>query len=489
MGEITIGLSKGKRNASTSLKIIFQTHHRARMFAITFLSDLMALILSATFVHVSMYRTFQFDLISLGEIEHCLFMIICFSLFMTTRLYPGIGLNPALEMKTVTHLNIVSFLIVFGFLMIRIPLWTQEKWELILISGLSIPSILGVRWLIRILVVQMGIWGEPVVVVASHDKVENLIGYFHERHRLGFVPVLGITLDSQSPSTTQIMEVKELIELPDNHFARKGIHTVLVNTQIVSDLSKLRINQLLLRKFERMIFVSDMDWLEGASITCHDFEGMLGLEARQNFLTMPDEIFKRLLDILISILFGIIFLPLLVLTALMIKLDSPGPVFFKQQRLGKAGRRITIFKFRSMQVNAEKVLTEYLGKNPSALEEWNQTQKLHDDPRITRVGRWIREFSIDELPQLYNILKGDMSMVGPRPIMLDQNKLYGEGLDVYTSVRPGLTGFWQVSGRNRTSFCQRAAYDVYYVRNWSIWLDIYILLRTVWVVLIRDGAY
>jgi lipopolysaccharide/colanic/teichoic acid biosynthesis glycosyltransferase len=105
------------------------------------------------------------------------------------------------------------------------------------------------------------------------------------------------------------------------------------------------------------------------------------------------------------------------------------------------------------------------------------------------VGKWIRKFSVDELPQLFNILQGDMSVVGPRPIMLEQKALYGEGIDVYTSVRPGLTGFWQVSGRNRTSFNQRAIYDVYYVRNWSVWLDTYILLRTIWVVLSRDGAY
>lgn len=153
------------------------------------------------------------------------------------------------------------------------------------------------------------------------------------------------------------------------------------------------------------------------------------------------------------------------------------------------GKRINIYKFRSMREDGERVMAEYLAGNASAQEEWAETQKLKEDPRITRVGKWVRKFSVDELPQLYNILKGDMSVVGPRPILVEQKKLYGEGLEVYTSVRPGLTGFWQVSGRNRTSFCQRAIYDVYYVRNWSVWLDTYILLRTIWVVLSRDGAY
>jgi Undecaprenyl-phosphate galactose phosphotransferase WbaP len=360
---------------------------------------------------------------------------------------------------------------------------------LVLISGLSIPALLGIRWLIRILAVQMGAWGEPVVVVADLKKLESMMGYFNERRRLGFVPLLGATPDSQSSFAIHQLDVSDLLKLPDSYFARNRIDTVLVSTQIVSDLTKSGLNRDLLRKFKRMIFVSDMDWLEGASISYHDFEGMLGMEAQQNFLTLPDELLKRLTDILLSTLLGLLCLPILVLTALLIKLDSPGPVFYRQARVGKDGRRINIFKFRSMQVNADSILTEYLEKNPAAGAEWDQTQKLQNDPRITRVGKWVRRFSVDELPQLFNILKGDMSMVGPRPIMLTQKSLYGEGLDVYTSVRPGLTGFWQVSGRNRTSFTQRAIYDVYYVHNWSLWMDLYILLRTVWVVLSRDGAY
>ncbi len=121
-------------------------------------------------------------------------------------------------------------------------------------------------------------------------------------------------------------------------------------------------------------------------------------------------------------------------------------------------------------------------------DEWNCYQKLHQDPRITRVGAWLRRFSIDELPQLWNVLMGEMSLVGPRPIMLDQEVPYGEIIKHYVRVLPGITGMWQISGRNRTTFSQRAEFDMRYVMNWSIWLDIYILIRTVWVVISRDGA-
>lgn len=206
-------------------------------------------------------------------------------------------------------------------------------------------------------------------------------------------------------------------------------------------------------------------------------------------IKFPNEALKRMMDILLSVVLGILSMPVLVLTAVLIKLDSPGPVFYRQNRVGKNGCRITIWKFRSMQVDAEKILTEYLAKNPVARREWNKTQKLREDPRITRVGKWVRKLSVDELPQLLNVMNGDMSMVGPRPIQFDQKSLYGDRIDLYMSVRPGLTGLWQVSGRNRTTFSQRTAYDVYYVRNWSFWLDMYILFRTVWVVFSQDGAY
>lgn len=464
---------------------------RGRMFAFTLLSDLIALILTVLFVHWAFYKIADAADGRVGEIDHVLFSMICLGLFMSTNLYPGIGLNPAMEIKMVTQLTLLSFMIVLSFVIIRNPFWTQNKSMLVLISGLSIPAILSMRWLVRILAVQMGWWGEYVVVVANSENIESIAGYFHERHRLGFLPVLGVTeqMEGQMHSKMQIIQVDELLTLTDGYFLQRGIDTVLVSTQIVSDPSKMWINHELLRKFNRMIFVSAMDWLEGVSITYHDFEGMIGMEARRKFLTPLNEILKRTMDVFLSIVLGMVSLPILVLTAVLIKLDSHGPVFYRQERVGKNGRTIAIYKFRSMLENAEEILAEYLVRHPDIKREWVETQKLKEDPRITRVGRWIRKFSIDELPQLFNILKGDMSVVGPRPIMLDQRDLYGEGLEVYTSVRPGLTGFWQVSGRNHKSFGQRAAYDVYYVRNWSGWLDTYILLRTFWVVLSRDGAY
>jgi lipopolysaccharide/colanic/teichoic acid biosynthesis glycosyltransferase len=142
-----------------------------------------------------------------------------------------------------------------------------------------------------------------------------------------------------------------------------------------------------------------------------------------------------------------------------------------------------------MVQDADQLLDDYLSLNPAEQKEWEQTQKLRCDPRVIRGGDFLRKFSIDELPQIFNVLLGEMSLVGPRPMMADQVKLYGENIEAYCAVRPGITGLWQVSGRNHTTFQERARFDRYYIHNWSLWLDMYILTRTVWVVLSRDGAY
>lgn len=489
MAETSVGISLrgGPANAAETARL--QTHPRARMFAITFLSDLLAFACSVAIANAFLYLSYDVRYTNLGLTEQILFVMICFSQLVTSRLYPGTGINPAIELKTITHLTFISLLITFTFSMLRFPFWTQDKLLLALIGALSAPLILGMRWVTRILAVQISLWGEPVAVVARADKLAGMMSYFDERCRLGLIPVVGVALGNSLQGAAPVSDIDELMTLSHSYLAENGIHTVLVSAEIAPDLMNSRDHQDVLRRFKRTIFVSEAGWLTSASTSCHDFESMLGMEVPQNFLTPLDQLFKRLADILLSILLGILSLPMLLVIALLIKLDSPGPVFYKQVRVGKDGRKITIFKFRSMQTNADKVLADHVREHPDALLEWMETQKLRQDPRITRVGRWLRKFSVDEIPQLLNVLRGEMSLVGPRPIMLEQRKIYGDGLDVYTSVRPGLTGFWQVSGRNRTSFCQRAAYDIYYVRNWSVWLDAYILLRTVWVVLSRDGAY
>ncbi|MEM5775040.1 MAG: sugar transferase, partial [Anaerolineaceae bacterium] len=170
-----------------------------------------------------------------------------------------------------------------------------------------------------------------------------------------------------------------------------------------------------------------------------------------------------------------------------IAVDSPGPIFYSNNRIGKNGKIFRKWKFRSMIPDADNVLAKYLEEHPEAMEEWKLCQKLKKDPRVTRIGRYLRKFSLDELPQLWNVFIGEMSLVGPRPIV--DAEQYRNCYNLYVHVRPGLTGLWQVSGRNDVSFAERVRMDEYYIRNWSIWLDAIILARTPGAVLKGRGAY
>ena len=196
---------------------------------------------------------------------------------------------------------------------------------------------------------------------------------------------------------------------------------------------------------------------------------------------------RRAADRLTALVLLVIFSPLMLACAVLIRRDG-GPATFAHYRVGTAGRVFRCFKFRTMCADAERVLREILDKDPALREEWRRNFKLQEDPRVTAVGRWLRRTSLDELPQLVNVLCGDMALVGPRPITLTELRLYGPARWQYLSVLPGMTGLWQVSGRNRVSYERRVQLDDEYVQNRSIWLDLKILVRTILVVLTRDGA-
>ena len=175
--------------------------------------------------------------------------------------------------------------------------------------------------------------------------------------------------------------------------------------------------------------------------------------------------------------------------AIWIYRDSPGPVIFKHRRVGKDGKEFPCYKFRSMCVDADVKLKELLENDPEARAEWEKDFKLKNDPRITRSGAFLRRTSLDELPQLFNVLKGEMSLVGPRPIIRDEVPRYGKFIDDFYMVCPGVTGMWQTSGRSDVSYDERVQMDTWYVRNWNVWFDVVLIWRTIGVVLGKKGAY
>ncbi len=241
--------------------------------------------------------------------------------------------------------------------------------------------------------------------------------------------------------------------------------------------------------FPHIIVVPDFRIFSSMWVTAQDVSGLLGLEIRQELLLKGKRRLKGLTDTILILTVGLMSLPIIGFIALLIKLTSGGPVFYRAKRIGRHGKPFYVYKFRTMVTNADEVLQQYLEEHPELREEWEKNFKLKHDPRITAIGRFLRKTSLDELPQLWNVIRGEMSLVGPRPIVEEEIRKYGPAYELYKRVKPGISGLWQVSGRSDTSYRERILFDTYYVRNWSPWLDLYIIARTIKTVLSCRGAY
>jgi Undecaprenyl-phosphate galactose phosphotransferase WbaP len=241
--------------------------------------------------------------------------------------------------------------------------------------------------------------------------------------------------------------------------------------------------------FRRVIVIPDLFGLSTTDTDIHEIEGVQVLELHRNLFLRRNRFIKRATDFGIAIVGGVLSLPFLALISLAIVIESGRPIFYKHKRIGLHGEEFSAWKFRTMVKNAHEVLDQFLTSDDDLLREWESTQKLKFDPRLTKVGKLLRRFSLDEVPQIINVLRGEMSLIGPRPIIEDEVSKYGYAIELYKQVRPGLTGLWQVRGRSDVDYNERVRLDTYYVRNWSIWLDIVILVRTVWVVTAGVGAY
>jgi Undecaprenyl-phosphate galactose phosphotransferase WbaP len=219
-----------------------------------------------------------------------------------------------------------------------------------------------------------------------------------------------------------------------------------------------------------------------------DLEGRLTLQTHYHLLDRKSTFTKRAFDLVLGSILAILLAPFLLLIALVIKIDSPGPVIYAQKRLGVNGKPFRYLKFRTMIIDADQQLGSLLERDLLAQQEYKQHHKLRRDPRVTRLGRLLRKFSLDELPQLWHVLSGEMSLVGPRAYLSSEYAEMGSYADLIFQIRPGITGWWQVMGRHSTTFKHRLQLDEYYLSNWSLWLDIYILIKTGWVFLSGHGV-
>jgi Undecaprenyl-phosphate galactose phosphotransferase WbaP len=240
--------------------------------------------------------------------------------------------------------------------------------------------------------------------------------------------------------------------------------------------------------FRNTVVIPDLGGITNSAVVARDLAGTFGVEIRHNLLDPWAQRLKRVLDLTATLSAAVFVLPLILLLAALVRLESRGPVFYKDLRMGRNGKLFPCIKFRTMVPDAEALLQKVLEESPEMMAEYQEFHKLRHDPRITRVGSLLRKTSLDELPQLWNVVRGEMSLVGPRPYLPRESVDIGETQVEILRVTPGITGPWQVAGRSNTSFEERVGMDAHYVHDWSVWLDVILLFRTARSLLVDRSA-
>ncbi|MEY2976571.1 MAG: undecaprenyl-phosphate galactose phosphotransferase WbaP [Prochlorotrichaceae cyanobacterium] len=404
-------------------------------------------------------------------------------------LYPGVTIGPVDELRSIS----ISTSLVYLFLGAVIFLFREgvlySRGSFIAAWLFSIIFVLLGRMFLRHTFARRSWWGFPTIVLGAGKTGELVVRTLQKNAHLGLKPVVILDDDGQKRGELHGVPILGDLSLAPMLARRLNLSYAIVAMPGVESVQLLTLLEQYGQTFPHLLIIPDLFGMASLWVEAKDLAGVLGLEIRQQLLLPGPRFTKLVVDLTIATVLSILLLPFITAIALLIRLDSPGPIFYGHTRLGRGGQTFKAWKFRTMVKNADGVLEHYLQDHPNAREQWETNRKLKADPRITRMGKILRRTSLDELPQLWNVLRRQMSLVGPRPIVDAEVVHYAEKFRLYTRVLPGITGLWQVSGRSNTTYDDRVAFDAYYVRNWSVWLDIYILVKTVWVVLRGDGAY
>ena len=372
-------------------------------------------------------------------------------------------------------------------------LWFISTW---LVALMLVPV---ARVIVKKILMALGGWRRPTVIVGTGPNAKEAATALTSEPLMGFDVIAFIAGPTHHNSTPESIDIGER-KLPVLFYRQHpwellgNLHSPhLVLALEVGEEEEQRALMYSLGSDCKNVHVAPPVRglpLYGTEVERFFSHEVLLLSVRNNLSRLWSRALKRSFDIVASSLLLLLLSPVLIFAGLRIWFEDRFPIVFSQNRVGRGGKIFPVYKFRSMVNNADAILNSWQEKNLELYLEYKESNfKLRNDPRITRAGKWLRSFSLDELPQLWNVLKGEMSLVGPRPLLEQELQDYGDTISLYKQTRPGITGLWQISGRSKTTFADRANLDAWYVRNWSLWYDIFILLKTIKVVLKRDGAY
>lgn len=388
-------------------------------------------------------------------------------------------------------LRVILLLALLDLALVAFAEWNASRlwWFLIwLLAAMAVPLM---RFGVRKLLTVWGLWLRPTVLVGYGPNAHEALAALLSEPELGFKVVGFVDVATSGKTLTEVQglpllspdEVKAWAKVP-------GLQVVIALEHGQNDVREKWLRRLARWKVEDISVIPAMRGvpLYGTDISYFFSHEVAMLKLRNNLRYWPARILKRVFDLIAAVALLAVGWPLLVYLAWRIREDG-GPAIYAHKRVGQSGKVFACYKFRSMRVDAEEQLRDLLASDPALRVEWEKEFKLKDDPRVTAIGHFLRRTSLDELPQLFNVIKGEMSLVGPRPVVRKELERYGDDVDYFLMVRPGMTGLWQVSGRNDVNYDTRVYLDTWYVKNWSLWYDIAILFKTIRVVLKREGAY
>ncbi len=408
-------------------------------------------------------------------------------LFYFNDLYPGYGRTAVKEIEKTSKLLTMVFLFLGGTTYFLNAYEQFPRSIFILAWIICLVFLPLLRFFIRNRILKYSWYGIPVLFVTDGTESNSTLTALQNCRRMGWNPFGILSLDNDFQVLDNlfipiISSWKTFLDIKKKH----GINIAIFSAKPNQD--NTRCLRQISEEFKIVTLVIPYYNLGSLWVTPRDLEGSLGLEVTYHLLDGLPKNIKRIIDVLGSILLIFILSPLLFVISLLIVIESSRPIFFQQERLGMNYKNFSVLKFRSMVNNAEEELKTFFENNPDARIEYNKYHKLSDDSRITKVGKILRKYSLDELPQLLNVLRGDMSLIGPRAYMPSELDEIGEYTEIILRVRPGMTGWWQVMGRHTTTFQARLKMDEYYISNWSLWMDLYISYKTFWVVIQGTGT-
>jgi len=347
------------------------------------------------------------------------------------------------------------------------------------------------RLTVKKFLVKLNLWKKKVIILGTNGIAKMVAQEIKKNKTLGY-EIIGFLTDDKKKIGKKLGGSKIIGEIAQFEELSKNLGTkdAIIAFSIISQNKLIRVMEQCEKTAETIRVIPNVGNVFTMGIEIEKFGDVLSLSVARNLIKPWNILIKGLFEFILVFILSIFLLPVFLIIAMAIKIDSSGPVLFIQERLGEGNKIFRCFKFRSMYLDGDRRLEKYLKENPKIQKEWDKYQKIKEkDPRVTRMGKIIRKYSLDEFPQLINFFKRDMNLMGPRPYMPREKERIGKSYQIISRVKPGITGLWQVRGRNILPFRERLLLDEYYIRNWSLWIDLIILVKTIKVFITREGAY